>query len=115
MVHVISFVQGDITDKPRLLTARSGSPNGEYVSVAALALPGSAEEIPEGNQGKYAKAADGARKTGLSEHRQRLLDVVGTLRLEAAKLNAGNSISRRRLKSVEHQLRAYDREMRRSA
>lgn len=112
---VVSFAMGELEleHKPRLL---KGKPGGEqYTAVPSMALPGCAEEIPEAFQTKYTNSAHESRKQGLGEQRERLLAAVGALRLEAAKLNAGNSISRRRLKSVEHQLRAFDREMRRCA
>lgn len=115
---LVGFSKGDqseLMDKPRLLMAHSGSPHGEYTNVAALALPGSAEEIPEVNQGRYARAADNARKTGLVDQRERLLELVSLIRLETARQNVGTSTARRRLKTVEHQVRALVREARRVA
>lgn len=117
---IVHFVVGthELEHKPRLLAARPGPAHGEhgdYTSIPSRAASGPAEEIPETYQAKYSDSASEARKTGLSEQRERLLAAVGTLRIEAAKLNAGNSVARRRLKSVEHQLRAFEREMRRCA
>lgn len=115
LIYVISFVLGDHTDAPRFLAAKPGLPHGDYVQSGARALRGTNEEVSASVQRRYTLAVEKARESGEAQHRERLLAAIGAIRLEAAKQNAGSAISRKRLKSVEHQLRAYDREMRRTA
>lgn len=114
-VWVVSFELGDTTDKPRLLAAHPGGAHGDYTTVSALALPNSAEEVSDRYQARYAKSADESRKTGLSDQRERLLAAVASIRLETARQNIGTSPARKRLKSIEHHLRAMEQEARRSA
>jgi hypothetical protein len=83
LVHVISFELGDHTDTPRLLAARPGAPHGDYVSVAALALRGSAEEPSSLWQRKWsseARIAESEASRHLwDEKRQKALDAIAAI------------------------------------
>lgn len=116
-VWTIGFAMGDQTanmDRPRMPAARPGFPHGDYVTSASQSLSGTADEVAPGIQASYAaEAALGAKeaKNGLwREERARLLRAVSAIRLEMAKQNIGSEVARRRLKTVEHHLRALHRE-----
>lgn len=115
---LVGFVKGDQSDrldKPRLLAARPGGAGGDYTNVPGLALSGAAEEIQAPLQSKYAERSWQRRTDGLSEQRERIQAAVATARLEAVKQNIGSAAVRKRLKSLEHHLRAWEQEARRSA
>lgn len=111
-VWVIGFIPGDQSDTLRIPAARPGS---HYVSLPALGLSGAAPEVSEDYQGVFSSAAQNARRSGLCARREKLLALVAIVRLEVAKQNIGSSTARRRLKTVEHNLRALEREARRVA
>lgn len=115
---LVRFSKGDrsdVLDRPRWLAARPGSLGGDYTEAPSLALRGTAEEIPENAQKRYADSAWERRANGLDELRARLLEGVAIARLEAARQNVGSAGARKRLKSIEHHLRAWEQEARRSA
>ncbi len=116
--YSVRFVLGDQRarfDHPRLLAARPGAPHGDYVTSASRALTGTADEVSAATQAIYAAEAANGRseaRNGLwRDERARLLNAVAEIRLEIAKQNVGSSTARRRLKTVEHNLRALVREI----
>ena len=56
-VWLISLELGDSTDEPRLLAARCGGPNGDYVSSPVRALSQAGEEVSAHVQASYARNA----------------------------------------------------------
>lgn len=118
LTWVVRFVKGDrgdVMDRPRLMAANPGGVEGDYITAASMAVPGSAEEIQAPIQAKYAASSWQARTDGLSEQRARIQAAVATARLEAARQNVGTAAVRKRLKSLEHHLRVWEQEARRSA
>lgn len=104
-VWVISFVKGDATDRPHLLAARSGTPMGEYTDNPSRAMKGEPEAISTPVAEHYAKRAIDMRGVEMSAQCERLLEVVAELRTQATTAPA-----RKRLRSVEHHVRAIERE-----
>lgn len=113
---VVQFAKGEHREEPRLLAARPGMAKADYVSVPSQALVGAAEEVPRPYQAKLAlEASDGlrtARNGQWDEMRSRTLKAIQTLRIEAARQNAGSQVARQRLRSIERQLKALEREAR---
>lgn len=104
-VWVISFVKGDATDRPHLLAARSGTPMGEYTDNPSRAMKGEPEAVPQRAAERFAKRATETRGLQLSAQRERLLEVVADLRASST-----TASTRKRLRSVEHHVRAIERE-----
>jgi hypothetical protein len=104
-VWVISFVKGDATDRPHLLAARSGTSMGDYTDNPSRAMKGEPEAVSGRVAERYGKRATEARGLQLSAQRERLLEVVADLRASSA-----NASTRKRLRSVEHHVRAIERE-----
>lgn len=115
LVWVLSFAKGDCTDRPHLLAARPGGPEGDYTSIPARAVRGEGEAVERRLLEREAQKSRERHGGVVAAERERLLAAVGAVRLEAARQNAGSAMVRKRLKSIEHQLRAMEREARRSA
>ncbi len=106
LVWVISFELGDLTDRPRLLKARSsGDP---YTTVPALALPNTAEEVSADVHGHYAEA-------GHLRYESRMMLGLEEWRVATAKLRgmASTAKQRKRLESIEYQIVAIEAEVQR--
>jgi hypothetical protein len=78
-----------------------------YTSQSSRALKGAGEAVPASIQTKLTEKAKINHETGLSARRERLLAVVSELRLLAT-----TATERKRLRSVEHQIQALEREAR---
>lgn len=107
----------EFPDEPERCNAGHSKPSEQdsdhgYTTQPSRGLKGAGEAIPVGLQERYAAAARQQHGSELSERRERLLAAVADLRLEAAKQNAGSATARRRLKTIEHNLRALSREWR---
>lgn len=104
LVWVISFVLGDQTDTPRLLAARPGAPHGDYVQNPVRALVGTAEEVSAPIQARYSREAS-ERLSEAARRRRRLASVLA----ELATL-APTPQQKKRLRSIEHQIKALGKE-----
>jgi len=79
-IYVVSFIRGDQSDTPRLLAARPGGTQGDYVSSSARAARGESEAVDAQTLSSYAKEAkDGqsvARNVLWEDRRARLLVAI---------------------------------------
>lgn len=108
-VYVMSFAQGDLTDTPHLLAARPGGAQGDYTTIPARAVKGEGEAVQAKLLDRWAVEGRERHADVLAEQRKSLLSAVQGVRIEAAR--RGNyPRAQRRLKSVEHHLKALENE-----
>lgn len=111
LVWVIGFIKGDLTDTPHLLAARPGGAQGDYTSIPARAVKGEGEAVQAKLLDRWAVEGRERHADVLAEQRKSLLSAVQGVRIEAAR--RGNyPRAQRRLKSVEHHLKALENEAR---
>src|SRR5690348_17298474 len=75
-VWVLRFKKGDHTDRDRYPAARRGDEHG-YVDSQLRALTGSAPEVSQALQAKYALEGQERHADVLAEARKRALDAIG--------------------------------------
>lgn len=112
-VWVILFAKGDLTDRPRLLAARSGTPTGDYTDNPSRAMRGEAEAIPAALQDQYAKTVRAHhashKRTEWADQRDRLLAVIKEIRAHAPDPQAASH-----LRGIERQITSLDRKLRKT-
>lgn len=110
-VHVVSFVQGDATDTPHMLSANPGSDRADYTTIPARAIRGEGEAVSGKLLERWGTEGRERHADVLADQRHGLLAAVQKVRIEAARRGTGLG-AQKRLKSVEHHLKAIENESR---
>lgn len=104
-VWVIRFQKGDHRDTARLLAARWQPGAGDYVSDPSRSLRGTADEVSEATQARYAAEGELRHAEILLAQRERALEAI-----QEIKRHAPTGKARKRLASAEHQIRTLGTE-----
>ena len=110
-VWVISFVKGDVTDRPRLLNARPGPPSGDYTDNPARAIRHEAEAVSATSIATFVKDGEAnhakSQRSDWRAQRTRLLAVIAEIRTYAHDPRVDNN-----LRGIERQVASLDRKIR---
>lgn len=109
LVWEIRFLKGDHRDQPRLLAARWQPGQGDYTDNASRSLRGTADEVSEALQARFAAQAQEKRALVLAEQSRRLQSALGAIRKESTEHGYGSAEANARLRIAEEKARAIRR------